>query len=87
MQPAEQTRNKNKIRWWSHVKRTTQSKALVIQSVGKQPRRRPQNRWEDDVPKWYKEMGNPMTEVNNWVKDIHPIVYPLDADGRAVRLK
>ena len=35
MQPAEQTANKNKIRWWSHIKRMAptapQSKALVIQ--------------------------------------------------------
>ena len=53
-QPAEQTANKNKIRWWSHVKRMAptapQSKALVIQPEGRRPRGRPQNRWEDDVP-------------------------------------
>ena len=39
--------NKNKIRWWSHVKRMAptalQSRALVIQPVGKRPRGRPQN--------------------------------------------
>ena len=29
-----------------------------------------------------------MTDVNNWVNEIRPIVYPaLDADGRRVRLK
>ena len=27
-----------------------------------------------------------MTDVNNWVKERRPIVYPLDADGRRVRL-
>ena len=86
MQPAGQTANKNKIRWWSHVKRMAptalQSKTLVIQPVGKQPRGRPQNRWEDDILKWYNEMGIPMIQVNNWAKDRRPIVYPLDADGR-----
>ena len=60
MQPAEETANKN--RWWSHVKRmaptASQSEALVIQPVGKRPRGRPRNRWEDDVPKWYNEMGS-----------------------------
>ena len=39
MQPAEQTANKNKIRWWSHIKRMAptapQSKALVIQTEGR----------------------------------------------------
>ena len=44
-------------------------------------RQRPRNRWDDDVPRWYKEMGIPMTDVNNWVKERRPIVYPLD-DGR-----
>ncbi len=82
MQPAEQTANKNKIRWWSHIKRMAptapQSKAFVIQPEGRRPRGRPQNRWEDDVPKWYKEMGTLTTDVNNWVKDRRPIVYPLD---------
>ena len=39
MQPAaEQTANKNKIRWWSHIKRMAptapQSKALMIQPEG-----------------------------------------------------
>ena len=43
--------------------------------------------WEDDVPRWYNEMGFPMKDVNNWVKERRPIVYPLDADGRRVRLK
>ena len=37
MQPAEQTANKNKIRWWSHIKRMAptapQSKAFVIQQT------------------------------------------------------
>ena len=35
----------------------------------------------------YNEMGIPMTDVNKWVKEGRPIVYPLDADGRRVRLK
>ena len=48
---------------------------------------RRRNRWEDDVQRWYKVMGIPMTDVNNWVKERRPIVYPLDADGRRVRLK
>ena len=61
MQPAEQTANKNKIRWWSHIKRMS--------------------------PMAPHEMGIQMTDVNNWVKEIRPIVYPLDADGRRVRLK
>ena len=91
MQPAEQTANKNKIRWCSHVKRVAptapQSKALVIQPEGRRPRGRPRNRCEDDVPRWYKQMGIPMRDVNNWVKERRPIVYPLDADGRRVRLK
>ena len=38
--------------------------------------------WEDDITKCYNDIGIPMTEVNNWVKDKSPIVYPLDADGR-----
>ena len=42
MQPAEQTANKNNIRWWSHVKRMAptapQSKALGIQPEGRRPR-------------------------------------------------
>ena len=44
MQPAEQTANKNKIRWWSHIKRmpptAPQSKALVIQPEGQDQKRR-----------------------------------------------
>ena len=28
-----------------------------------------------------------MIDVNNWVKDRPPIIYPLDADGRRVRIK
>ena len=91
MQPAEQTANKNKIRWWSHHKRMAptapQSKVLVIQPEGRRPRGRAIHRWEDDEPRWYKEMVIPMTDVNNWVKERRPIVYPLDADGRRVRLK
>ena len=91
MQPTEQTAKKINIRWWSPVKRTaptaSHSKALMIQPVERRPRGRPQNRWEDDVLKWYNEMWIPITEVNNWVKDRRPIVYPLDADGRRVRLK
>ena len=83
--------NKNKIRWWSHVKRMAptapQSKALVIQPEGRRPRERQRNRWEDDVPRWYKEVRIPMTDVNNCVKERRPIVYPLDSDGRTVRLK
>ena len=81
MQPAEQTANKNEIRWWSHIK------ALVIQPEGRRPRGRPGNRWEDGVPRWCNDIGIPMTDVNNWVKERRPIVYPLDADGRRVRLK
>ena len=54
MQPAEQTAIKNKIRWWSHIKRMTpaapQSKTLVIHPVGRRLRRRPRNRWEDNLP-------------------------------------
>ena len=84
MQPAEQTANKNTIRWWSHIKRMAptapQRKALVIQPEGRRPRERPRNRWEDDVPRWYKEMGIPMTDVNNWVKERRPIVYPYTDD-------
>ena len=76
--------------WWSHIKRMAptapQSKALVIQPGGRRPRGRPGNRWEEDVPRWYNEMGISMTDVNNWVKGRHPIVYPLDADGRRVQL-
>ena len=91
VQPAKQTANKNKIRWWSHVKRMAptapQSKALVIQPDGRRPRGRLRNRWEDDAPIWYKDMGIPMTGVNNWVKKRRPIAYPLDADRRRVRLK
>ena len=91
MQPAEQTANKNKIRWWSHVKRMAptapQSRALVIQPVGGRPRGRPHNRWEDDIPKWYNDIGIPMTEVNKSVMDTCSILYPLDANGRSVRLK
>ena len=88
MQPAEQTANKNKIRWWPHVKRMAptapQSKALVIHPEGRRPRGRPRNRWEDDVPRWYKEIGISMTDVNNWVKERRPMVHPLDDDGRSV---
>ncbi len=73
-------------RGW-HQQLPIMSKSFVIHPVGKRPRGRPRHRWEDDVPKWYKEMGIPMTDVNNWVKDSHPIVYPLDADGKRVRLK
>ena len=42
-----------------------QGKAFVIQPEGGRPRGRPRNRWEDDVPRWYNEMGIPMTDVNN----------------------
>ena len=31
--------------------------------------------------------GKEKTDVNNWVKERRPIEYPLDADGRRVRLK
>ena len=55
----------------------------MIQPEGRLPRGMPLNGWEDDVPRWYKEMGIQMTDV----KEIRPIVYPLDADGRRVRLK
>ena len=88
MQPAEQTANKNKIRRWSHVKRMAptapQSNPLVIHPEGRRPRGRSRDRWEDDAPRGYKEMEIPMTDVNNWVKERRPIVYPLDADGRRV---
>ena len=91
MQPAEQTANKNNIRWWSHIKRMAptapQRNALAVQPEGRRPRGRPRNRWEDDVPRWYNEMGIPMTDVNNWVNERHSIVYPLDVYGRRVRLK
>ena len=91
VQPAEQPANKNTIRWWSHIKRMAptapQRKAPVIHPERRRPRGRPRNRWEDDVPRWYNDMGNPMTDVNNWVKERRPIVHPLDADGRRVRLK
>ena len=57
MPPAEQTANKNKIRWWSHIKRMAptapQSKALVIQPEGRRQRGRPRNRSEDDISRWY----------------------------------
>ena len=91
MQPAEQTANKNKIRWWSHVKRmaptapqeqSTRDPARRTTTEGKDTKS-----LEDDVPTWYKEMGIPMTYVNNWVKERRPVVYLLDADGRRVRLK
>ena len=91
IQPAEQTANKNTIKWWSYVKRMAptapQSKSPMLQPEGRRPRRRPRHRWEDDVPRWHKEMGIPMTDVNNWVKERRPIVYPLDANGRKVRQK
>ena len=91
MKPAEQTSDKSNITWWSHVKRMAptapQSKALVIHPLGKRPRGRPRNRWKGDVPKWYKDMEIPMTDVNHGVKDRRPIVYPLDADGSRVSLK
>ena len=48
---------------------------------------RSRNRWEEDVPRWFNEMGIPMTDVNKWVTERRPIVYLLDADGRRVRLK
>ena len=42
MQPAKQTTNENKIRWWVHVKRLAptapESKALVIQPEGRRSR-------------------------------------------------
>ena len=91
MQPAEETTYKYEIRWWSHIKRMVatapQSKALVIQPEGRRPRGMPRNRLEGDVPRWYNEMGIPMTDVNDWVKERRSIVYPLDADGRRFRLK
>ena len=66
-------------------------KAEVRTRMGKirneEIRGRPRNRWEDDVPRWYNEMGIPMTYVNNLINKRRPIVYPLDADGRRVRLK
>ena len=41
----------------------------------------------ETIPKSYNEIGITMTEVNNWVKDRRPIVYPFDAYGRRVRLR
>ena len=43
------------------------------------------NHWEDDIPKWCKEIGILMAEVNNWVKDRHDETsgYTLNADGRS----
>ena len=29
--------------------------------------------WENDILKWYQEIGIQMTEVYNWVKDRRPI--------------
>ena len=50
------------------------NKALVIQPGGQRSRGKPRNRWEDDIPDRYDEMGIPMTEVNSWTKDRQPIV-------------
>ena len=61
--------NKNKIRWWSHVKRMAPT-APMIQPVGSRPRGRPQNRWEDDIPKWYKQIGIPNTSTTGWRTDV-----------------
>ena len=72
MQPAEQTANKNKIRWWPTASQCD-CRALVIQSVGRRPRGRPQNRWEDDTPKWNKRIGIPMIDT-----DLR--LYKLNAD-------
>ena len=82
------TYDKNKIRWWSHVKgmasTVLQSKALVIQPEGRRPLGRRCRPYRDGT---WKEVGIPMTDVNNWVNVRRPIVYQLDADGRRVRLK
>ena len=60
MQPAEQTANKNKIRWWSHIKRMAptapRKQSTRNPSRGTTTEGRPRNRWEDDVPRWYNEM-------------------------------
>ena len=59
MQPAEQTANKNKIRWWSHMKRMAptapQSNALVIQPEGRRPSGRAQHgkmMYRDSTMRW-----------------------------------
>ena len=56
MQPAEQTANKNKIRWWLHVKRMAptapHSKALVIHLVGKTTK----GKATKSVGRWCSEM-------------------------------
>ena len=53
---------------------TNGSPEIVIQPEGRRPSGRLRNRWEDDVPRWYNEMGIPTTDVNNWVKERRPIV-------------
>ena len=60
---------------------------ILLQPVGKRPRGRPRNHWEDDISKLYTETAIPMTEVNNWTKDRRLIVYPVDADSRRVPTK
>ena len=42
---------------------------------------------EGDQGEGRKEIGIPMTEVNNLVKEIRPMVYSLGADFTRVRLK
>ena len=38
---------------------------LLLSLIHPMTKGRPQNRWEDDIPKLYKEIGILMTEINN----------------------
>ena len=63
--------------------------AIVIQPVGRRPRGKLRNRREDDIiPKWYNEIGIPMTEVNNCMGEGHKSdyrhIYKFDADDNGV---
>ena len=80
MQPVEQTANKNKIRWWSHVKRTAptapQSKALVIQPEGRRPRGRPRidgkTMFRDGTMRWGSRW--PMS-TTGWRTDVRLYIH------------
>ena len=79
MQPAEQTANMNKIRLWSHIKRMAptapQSKAqFVIHPERRRPRGRPRNRWDDDVPRWYRAILRYSFCRGRDILDIHPSI-------------
>ena len=71
MQSAGQTANKNKIRWWSHVKRMAPrapgSKALVSKKTIKE---RPKIARKTIHTEIVQRDWVPMTEVNNWVTDV-----------------